>query len=202
MKNKSYQKEYKTPDLSPETPFEANKKALEFNIVDFWKWNQSDLVENRNRGILAEFIVKMALEIDSPTRLEWDAYDFEIPTEKGKIKIEVKSAAYLQAWAQKELSKISFSIAPSKALLEDGNYAEVRKRQADVYIFCLLIEEDQDKINPLNMDQWCFYIAPTSVLDKKLGDQKTLALSRFEDLGLEEIRYEELRSNFWTIIKG
>lgn len=65
----------------------------------FWSWAHSDLMNNAERGRLAEFIVSMALNCNSPSRVEWDAYD--LSTEDG-IKIEVKSSAYLQTWHQNE----------------------------------------------------------------------------------------------------
>lgn len=63
--------EIKTKLLEPTEKFKFNNENLDISITDFWKWNQSDLIENRNRGILAEFIVKSALNIDTKTRLEW-----------------------------------------------------------------------------------------------------------------------------------
>ena len=42
---------------------------------EFWIWNQSNLIENRTRGILAEYIVKEALCIKDGLRIEWDSYD-------------------------------------------------------------------------------------------------------------------------------
>ena len=41
--------------------FYFEDKELNFKLNDFWIWNQSNLIENRNRGILAEFIVKQVL---------------------------------------------------------------------------------------------------------------------------------------------
>jgi len=202
MDKKTYQTDYTPPSLEEDTAFLANSKSLAFKLLDFWKWNQSNLIENRTRGILAEFIVKMALDINSPSRLEWDAYDFETQTKKGKVKIEVKSAAYIQAWAQKKLSSISFGIAPTKGLLQDGNYSEAYKRQADIYIFCLLDHKDQATINPLDMDQWCFYLAPTSLLDEELGTQKSLSLARLKQLGLKAVKYSDLKVCFEVVVGG
>jgi hypothetical protein len=42
-------------------------------LLDFWKWNGSDLVSNATRGRLAEFIVAIALDVDlSAPRDEWE----------------------------------------------------------------------------------------------------------------------------------
>ena len=88
-----------------------NAKEISVQLVDFWKWSASDLLSNANRGVFAEFLIASALGLVDNVRSEWDPYDLKTP--KGK-RIEVKSAAYLQSWSQKELSKISFSIRPSR----------------------------------------------------------------------------------------
>src|SRR5437879_4421516 len=110
---------------------------LSFTLLDFWRWSVSDILSNATRGRFAEFIVATAANIDiTKLRDEWSAYDLETPE---GIKIEVKSAAYLQTWHQKALSKISFSIKAS--LYWDGTSNEqstIVARHANVYVFCLL----------------------------------------------------------------
>jgi hypothetical protein len=55
------------------------------------------------------------------------------------VTIEVKSAAYLQTWAQKTLSVISFDIAPTWFWEATTNeLATEARRQADLYGFALL----------------------------------------------------------------
>jgi hypothetical protein len=69
-------------------------------------------LSNATRGRFAEFIVGTAMGLDPKNlRDEWAAYD--LTTDEG-IKIEVKSASYIQSWNQKRLSNISFSIKPAK----------------------------------------------------------------------------------------
>ena len=66
-------------------------------MLGFSQWAYSDVSSNASRGILAEYIVASALGIAAATRREWDAYDLE--TQDG-VKLEIKSASYLQSWAQ------------------------------------------------------------------------------------------------------
>jgi hypothetical protein len=74
--------------------FRRGKVKLPFDLLSFWKWSCSDLVSNATRGILAEYIVARALGLaKNGVRDEWAAYDLCTPE---GIKIEVKSAAYLQ----------------------------------------------------------------------------------------------------------
>jgi hypothetical protein len=133
-------------------------------LLDFWKWNSSDIVSNTTRGRFAEFIVASALGIDlSLPRDEWSAWDLTSPE---GIKIEVKSAAYLQSWTQESLSKIIFSIRQARAW--DGSTGEMDGepgRQSDLYIFCLLKHQDKETLDPLKLDQWEFYVVPIIVLN-------------------------------------
>ena len=131
-------KEIKAQPKEPNQQFVVGEKMLDFKLEDFWKWTLSDLIENRNRGILAEFIVKQSLKIKSSTRLEWDAFDLE--TDNG-IKIEIKSAAYIQAWKQKSYSKISFGIAPTKTLAKAANY--LAKKNVGAHGVCQIISADE-----------------------------------------------------------
>lgn len=63
-------------------------------VGEFWRWAMSDLLGNRVRGLLAEFIVGRLLGDDtlSHPRMEWDSYDLLYRGHK----IEVKSSAYTQ----------------------------------------------------------------------------------------------------------
>src|SRR5713226_9413468 len=86
--------------------FGAGDQMLAFELSDFWRWSMSDLISNATRGRLAEFIVAKALLISTDTvRDEWSAYDLKTPE---GIKVEVKSAAYIQSWHQSKLSAINF----------------------------------------------------------------------------------------------
>ena len=98
--------------------FTTQGSDLPASLLDFWQWSSSDLVSNALRGVLAEFVVTMALgiNIDRP-REEWAAYD--LVTNEG-VKVEVKSAAYVQSWKQKKPSKICFSIKKTMEYDEDG----------------------------------------------------------------------------------
>src|SRR5690606_38685474 len=78
--------------------------GLDATVRDFWSFAMSDLLMNNVRGYLAEFLVARAVGATG-TRVEWDAYD--VLTPEG-IRVEVKSAGFLQAWAQRRLSRIAF----------------------------------------------------------------------------------------------
>lgn len=90
--------------------------------------------------MIAEFLVASAIGIPtSGVRDSWAAYD--LITADG-LKIEVKSAAYLQSWAQKKASAIIFSCPEKRGWNADtGEFAGERTRHADVYVFALLAHD-------------------------------------------------------------
>jgi hypothetical protein len=168
-----------------------NKNPLEFSLQDFWSWNMSDVLSNATRGIFAEYIVGTAIGLGkSSVRDEWGAYDLE--TNDG-IKLEIKSSAYLQSWYQRDLSKISFS---TKAALywdsETNLQATEKKRHADVYVFCLLHHKDKETVDPLNLDQWKFYILSTKELNDYKRSQHSITLNSLEKL-TDAIPYDKIK---------
>ena len=181
-----------------EESFTAKGKQLEHKLFGFWQWAYSDLSSNTMRGVLAEYIVASELGIASNTRLEWDAHDL---ITKDGVKLEIKSAAYLQTWTQSKLSAISFDIAPKKGWNASTNeYSSEIKRQADVYVFCLLHHEEKSTLNPLDLDQWTFYILPTSVLNAKKPDQKKIGLSALLKLNPVQVSFGAIASAIKNVI--
>jgi hypothetical protein len=159
-------------------------------ILDFWRWNGSDLASNATRGVLAEFIVASALGIDlSIPRNEWDAWDLTSPE---GIRIEVKSAAYLQSWTQKDFSRIIFSIRPARSWnAATSSMAEKPRRSADVYVFCLFKHREKETLNPLSLEQWEFYVLPTIKLNTYTQSKTSITLTSLQKL-THGISFEEL----------
>lgn len=161
-------------------------------LMDFWRWSSSDLACNAMRGVLAEYLVACDLGVDDGLRVEWDTQD--IVTKTG-IKVEVKSAAYCQSWAQQKPSKIQFGIGPSREYdFETCTYSEEIRRRADVYVFCILAHQDITTLNPLDTDQWEFYVLPATVLDRHSPIQKSISLSTLFALRPTKARYGEISS--------
>lgn len=167
-------------------------KKLHFNLCDFWKWSVSDLLSNVTRGKFAEFIVATATNIDlNIPREEWAAYDLITPD---NIKIEVKSAAYLQSWYQDHLSNISFSIKPSFHWdAKTNKQSKTKGRYVDVYVMCLLFHKNQKNIDPLNLDQWKFYVLSIDEINNYKRSQLSITLKSLESL-TKAVSYNELDS--------
>lgn len=188
--------------------------VLPFHIAEFWQWAYSDMLRNTNRGVLAEFVVKAALELggiytNTDIRSNFEPYDLVGPNIEQRFtlelensnsislpcRIEVKSAAYVQAWEPHPgtTPRISFSIAPAKVPDEIGDYrpdAE-RQRNSDIYVFAIYTATTKEQ-NIFDMSLWKFYVIKTSVLNEKCGEQKTISLTKLETLGSPELSFSEL----------
>ncbi len=170
--------------------FHRDGIPLGFDLHDFWAWSVSDLVSNATRGRLAEYIVARGVGTSTAgVRNEWAAYDLVTPS---GIKIEVKSAAYLQAWYQRQLSPIKFSVRRSRAWYPESNVqAKEATREADVYVFALLAHLDKQTLDPMNVAQWTFFVLPTATLDARRRSQRSITLKSLRgltaDLSLGEL---------------
>jgi len=152
--------------------FTINGVSEGFILKDFWRWFASDLLDNTLRGTLAEFIVAKALGVLEPCE-SWGAYDLDF----NQWRVEVKAAAYVQSWKQKKASTITFSIRPARTWTPEYGYSDEVKRQSDIYVFCLLCENDPKKADPMCLEQWEFYPVLTSTINKEFKDQKSVGLS-------------------------
>ncbi|MBK1629854.1 hypothetical protein CKO31_03670 [Thiohalocapsa halophila] len=171
--------------------FKSEGRQLPFDLLSFWQWSSSDLVGNALRGLLAEYIVAIAVGCSDRTRVEWNPYDLETPE---GVRIEVKSGAYIQSWAQASLSRITFDIRPTQGWDASRNtYSHQVKRQSDVYAFCLLEHRHQETVDPLNLDQWTFYVISTAKLNRFVGAQKTISLTALLKLAPTEARFSGIR---------
>ncbi len=169
-------------------------------LIDFWAWAYSDCINNTNRGVLAEFLVATALGIDlHKPRDAWAKYDI---TYRG-VGVEVKSAGYHQRWYQKKMSKISFNVPTTRAWDEKTNKQDAEsKRQAFIYILCLLAEKKRDIVNPLNINQWLFWVIPTNFFDARQRSQHSITYnSLVKEVG-EPVSFDEIKPLADNLIKS
>jgi hypothetical protein len=170
--------------------FHQDGHQLEHRVLDFWRWSSSELMGNTLRGVLAEYLVALDLGVADGLRTEWDSYDLKAAM---GTTVEVKSGAYVQSWHQDRPSKISFGIAPTVGWdAGTGKYDTGRKRQAQVYVFAVLGERNQTKVDPLDVSQWRFHVLATRVLNDRLGEQKTLTLGSLMKLEPEIVAHGEI----------
>jgi len=168
------------------------------SLIDFWRWSASDLLSNATRGVFAEFLVASILGIDvSGVREEWAKFDLR--TEAG-LKIEVKSAAYLQSWDQYEYSSISFNVEAKYSFSDQGiMLPQAPERVADVYILALLKHKikhpkhDERAVEPMDVSQWCFYVLDRAYLDERKRSQHSISIVTLNELPYGPYDHIELK---------
>lgn len=181
-----------------EEKFIKQNTEMDIRLLEFWQWSQSDLLNNALRGTIAEFIVAKAVNATNQVRVEWDAFD--LVTSEG-LKIEVKSSAYLQSWKQERDSSIQFSIRSAKGWDATTNISATESiRSADVYVFCLLKEKNRRLVNPLNIDQWEFFIISTEQINREKGKQKTIGINSLLKMSPIKAGYDELASAVRNVV--
>lgn len=170
--------------LTGDEEFTLHDSSTGISVKDFWSWAYSDLLNNTQRGVMAEFLVYSSLKPESHNRkmrVNWLPFDVTSPSGR---RIEVKSAAYLQSWTTDFPAQIQYDIAP-KLAWDGKSYATEAKRNCDLFVFCLYTALTRDKFI-LDLDYWEFYVLPTSVLNNRVPNQKTISLSSL--LKLEPIK--------------
>ena len=130
-------------------------------VLDFWQWAFSDLRANDVRGVLAEWLVAKLLGLDLGIRDSWAAWDLQTP---GGITIEVKTSAYCQTWNQQRPSKIVFSGLRARTWTPEAGYSDHPDYNADLYMFCVHVEQDPSRWHALDLAQWRFYLLPRDAL--------------------------------------
>jgi hypothetical protein len=156
-------------------------------VRDFWSWTLSDLRTNTVRPMLAEFLVAQALGAATRPRIEWDAYDVVTPD---GVRVEVKSSAYVQAWAQARPSSIRFAGLNGRTWDSRVGYAQSATYNADVYVFALVTARNHATYDPLDAAQWSFWVLPRQVVEA-IG-QRSLSLSRVEALAGSPVSHDGL----------
>ena len=150
------------------------------------------MASNATRGVLAEFIVGQAIgaySIDDGVREEWATFDL---TSADGAPVEVKSSAYIQAWTQKTMSTISFRYPKTLDYDPDtGQQSASKSRHARVYVFALLAHQDQATIDPLDVDQWEFYVVLTKTLDERQRSQDSITLKSLKAI-CQPVSYQDL----------
>ena len=178
--------------LQGDEPLTVGSSPAAATIQDYWRWAYSDLIDNASRGVFAEWLVAQALELPTTTpRAVWDNFDF---TYCGKG-IEVKSCAYHQAWAQKKMSKITYNVRASQGWDAKTNLVDKTvRRRADVYVLCLFAEQDRERLNPLDTDQWHFWVVSTQFLSERKRSQHSTGLAALKKEVGSGVGFQKLKA--------
>jgi hypothetical protein len=181
--------------LDPTTRLRNGGRLLgeKAHVLDFWSWAFSDLRQNNVRGHLAEYIVGLALGVPLTVRSSWDDYDLLVPAgavAQGPVRLQVKSAAYLQAWGQRKLSAITFGGLRRRPFPWSAHQGfvlgETKCPKADVFVFAIQTARRHDDYDPLEINQWAFRVLPAHLIT-----QDTISLGTLSKLA-SEVTFEGL----------
>lgn len=184
--------------IDPKKEFHLNGKPYKLDngkrtIQKFWQWCYSDLLQNITRGILAEYLIAWAIDVDDKPQDPWHAFDLK--TKDGK-RIEVKTTGYLQSWYQKrQLPKNiqpRFVISPSREWTAEDGMKETPTFNADIYVLCYHKEKDFDKIDPMDISQWDFWVFSINELKHVLEGRKSISVSKLIKKGYSPISLLEI----------
>lgn len=177
-----------------------NIDHLNTNVLEFWSWAYSDMLNNANRGVFAEFVVAKALGLEmQASRGLWDSFDLEYK----KIRMEIKSSAYLQSWYQAKNSKIIFGIEPKKFWDKETNeLSKTVQRNTQIYVFCLYQEQKSKDIEKLlDMNNWHFWFLETAILNEKMPEQQTIRFNVLKKIA-KKCTISTLKENIDKLIEN
>jgi hypothetical protein len=178
--------------------FYGGGTALKVNLKHFWQWSASDLMSDASRCLLAKYLVAKALKLGDGVRNEQAAFDLE--TKEG-IKVEVQSFSPFQSKSQ-ERSNHSLGTRPENSKNKTiRKFDEEIEPQADVYVLCVLgdREKDRDGVDPLNLDQWDFYVVKAFLFNEESPAQKTTGETNLKEVILSKVEYTELGARIRAI---
>lgn len=167
------------------------------DVQSYWRWAAGNLVENRNRGVFAEWLVGRALGAigTNKYRQEWDSWDLLYGVQESKI--EVKAAGRGQAWPQRQPSVPRFDIAPKSRrwdpLSDEWTEINPPARTAEVFVFCLHTPEDATNENVADEEWWEFWVILASELDDELGPQQSVGLATLDRM-TERIGWSDIKA--------
>ena len=194
-----------------------NGKELPYTMLNYWQVNLSEILLNMTRGGFAEFIVQCAMHAggfdafkDINLKNGIEPYDLDgpdIPVLNRSSRIEVKSAAAVQLNTPDDVdlsdfphSRLVFRIKKSIDYSKD----EIPRHNSDLYVFAHYTATRKSD-NMLDMKNWDFYVYPTFKIDEntdaKLSEQKTISLTRIEQIGIPKQSFETLYSEITKVIE-
>lgn len=183
--------------MTGEEKFIFNGNDLPFDYLDFWQFQYSNIYNLQE--YIAEFLVAKALGTNKPYNTDyWTLYDISYRNKR----IEVKQTSYYHPW--NEGSKVSeqrtFNISKANSNYETVGSENRFERQNDIYVFCLLNGNTKETSYPLNLNNWEFYVVPTTFINEHCGDNKTVSLGRIRNFGFKALCFDEIKAEVDSVI--
>lgn len=176
--------------------FIINNNELEFSLLDLWQSKYSNIYNMQE--VIAEFIVEKALGIDKTQNTDyWTLYDILYRD----YRIEIKQTSYYHPWNEKgKISKVRrFGITMANSNYETPEKENKFERQNDIYVFCLNTGESKVTSNPMNLNNWEFYIVRTKTINEQCGNNKTIGINKVRKIS-KQVTYDKIKETIDLII--
>ena len=166
---------YKDIMLKGTEHFLLNGAETDLSVNDFWQWYFSDMIDIKSK--LAEYLVTKAIDCGEPFNTGyWSSHTVYY----WERRIEIRSASYMRS---------SCDRSPS---LKNVRHIDIRTREGDMYIFCLLPGKTRKSADPLNLNNCRFYIVPMWYIDKVCMKYRTIQMEKVMRL-VEETKYPKFK---------
>ena len=166
------------------------------------------LINNVYRGHYAECMIRLALResIYGPWQLSYDWSPWDLESEDGRVRIQVKQSAARQTWTDDSnfisSNKPVFGIEPKKGYYaSDGTEwieLDCPRRMANIYIFAWHPESDPYIADHRRTEQWRFLVAPEPDLPP---GQKTIGLNPLRKYATE-VGYNQLAETIDHVVSS
>jgi hypothetical protein len=189
----------KSVKLEFDSKFKTTCSLNKHTVGDFWQWAYSDLLQNTTRGVLAEYIVAGLLGVDKTPRNPWLPFDLKL---NDGTTVEVKTMSRLQAWAQKQLSNPQVIISEKRSWnLDTGILEQTPTLNADIYVICYFTSEEHSAADPLNLDQWNFFVLDKKEVEAVLKKSKSISLKKLNKMNKRPLNASELANEISRFVK-
>ena len=181
--------------MSGKEQFTIHGKKTNMSMLEMWRMKYSNIYDIHDS--IAEYIVAKALGKEKLDNTDyWTLYDIDYHG----VRIEIKETAYYHSFNEagaKRSQRRTFDIGKRYSKYKDSK--SEKKRQNDIYVFCLNTGNEKEDSYPLEMDNWEFYVVPTKLINEKCGDNKTISLGKVKTL-TEITEYSNLKCKIDKIV--
>jgi hypothetical protein len=163
-------------------------------LLDFWRWAHSDLMVSTARGVLAEYLVAIAVGDKAAVRDGWATHNVTMPPGDGvpAIRIEVRNGGFLQTWRQPAFTKIHFGRMRSWGWNRETGRLDIPPGfHADVYVFAVHTCTDPEELDILDLAQWDFRVLHRRAIEEY--GTKSLAWDAVQRMAPKTVPWEGLK---------
>ena len=172
---------------------EEEISMLGVTVGDFWAWAYSDLLNNTNRAVFAEFLVDRALRVTDVPRVPWDSVDLRYRRKRSRSRPPPTSRVGI---GSRTLSPRSLSIS-RRGSLRMRRRIPTRSSRAGLQTATCSASTLRRSGVERTFWRWTGGSSTSSLrsgLNRELGSQKTAALSTISYM-VGPVGYSQLKGS-------